>query len=582
MKKYRYTRVLLMMTLMAVSLISCMKTEDLLRGTSINVDTELLTNPLNIQIVADVYEQEIPSDLEIEVLGPDAEKVYTVFGEKDLVANINQEDPGVAMLPIGIRRIEQVSSLDPIVFTIVLRAEGYKPIMRNYRITSFEGKMALIRLSRENNQHEGVETKEALFSSMQDGTEDVVRFATDRNAKGEQISVEVLEGTQMFTANGEQLEGEVEAAIAHYDFSVSGVNEMAPASLFSNNAIDKDGNSLGVSAFDPIAMYTLDMYTNEREIRSFSKPLEVTVQVEPSAINPETGATIKAGDVIPVWSYNEKLGEWQEETTANITDGPSGQLLATFQQEHLSIWLLGGRFPCRDQSVVNVRNDFQERNGPEEYYYVVVYRESDNSVLWTDYTRFYNFESIELFAGFTVPVYFRIFDGPSESCNPTPSVLFESPVFNSCGEVITVDVTDALNGDIDGRANIFVDVAGTCSSSFNDLVIRPSLPILYRESGCDTWQPLGWLRNGEGETQALDVGKFYDFRISHRTLDRCIFNLQVPTQDTTVIIDSPVYNFTESVEVTYGPDNTIMFNYTDIQVPDLACDEYIDYLNNIQ
>lgn len=578
MKRDIYTRVLLVAVLAVALVASCTKTEDLLRGTSVNVDTELLLNPLNVQIVTDPNESQIPSDLKVDVTGPDADKIYTVFGEKDLVVNINELDPRIAMLPIGIRRIEPVSTVDPITFTLVLSADGYNTVTRNYRITDVNGKMCNIRLLRENNHAEGINAEEARIVVGKQGATETVGFQTRRNDQGEFVRVNVQQGTKMFTADGQQVAGNVEAEVAHYNFRVSGVSEMAPASLYSNSAIDKDGNLLGLSSFDPVAMYTLEMNAAEGEVRTFSKPLEVTVQVQPDATNPATGERIAAGDFIPVWSYNEKLGEWQEETAASITTGAGGALLATFQQEHLSIWLLGGRFPCRDQSKVLVTNAEQQRNGPKRYYYVEVYRESDNSVLWTDYTRFYDNESIELFAGFTVPVYFRVFSGPDEACS-TQEILFESEVFNSCGDVISVDVTGALN-DFDNRVKIFVQVAGTCSSDFNDLVIRPSLPILYRESGCETWQPLGWLRNGGGANQSLEVGKYYDFRISHRTLDRCVLNLQVPTQDTTVMIDSPVYNFMEEIAVTYE-DDVIRFDYTDIQVPDLACDEYVDYLNNV-
>lgn len=579
MKNNFYTRVWLLAVIAAVAVASCTKTEDMLRGTSISVDTGLLLNPLNVQIVADPNESQVPSDLDVKVTGPDADKIYTVFGEKKMEVNVNEADPRIAMLPIGIRRIERVSSADPIEFSLILTAEGYNTVTRNYRITSLEEDMCNIRLLRSDNTADGIQAEKTRFAVTQKGASGSVRFQTRRNAQSEFVQVEVAEGTRMFTADGQQLVGDVDAELAHYNFRVQGVNEMAPASLYSNAAIDKDGNVLSLSSFDLLAMYTLDMHVASEEVRTFSKPLNVTVQVQADATNPETGERIKAGDVIPVWSYNEKAGEWQEETTADITTGTGGTLYATFEQEHLSIWLLGGRFPCRDQSKVIVTNTGQERNGAKRYYYVEVFRESDESVLWSDYTRFYNNESIELFAGFTVPVFFRIYSDPEEACS-TQEVLFESDVFNSCGEVIMVDLTEALNRE-DNNVEIFVEVAGTCSSDFNDLVIRPSLPILYRENGCETWQPLGWLRNGEGGNQSLVVGKYYDFRISHRTLDRCIFNLQVPTQDTTVLVDSPVYSFMEEIDVEYQDDNVLRFSYTDIQVPDLACDEYVDYLNNV-
>lgn len=109
------------------------------------------------------------------------------------------------------------------------------------------------------------------------------------------------------------------------------------------------------------------------------------------------------------------------------------------------------------------------------------------------------------------------------------------------------------------------------------MVISPTLPILYRPEGCDTWNMLGVLLSGTGNTKALQKGEMYDFRISYRGLERCLLGLEVPASNTTIEINSPVYDFQETIEVVYDAEGkTIDFIYTDIEVPDLACQEYVD------
>ncbi len=569
---------LLVAALITGVLFSCTKTEDLIKGTSLNVNTDLLSNPLTIQILSANPGEELPTDITVEVMGPDKDKIYTIFGEKKLVVNTNPADRGTALLPIGVRHVDQLSPVNPIEFSLAIKAEGFMPIMRNYRLTKRDMRMTNVKLHRMSEPVEGIMMKEGSMMVPQEGTANSVHLSTSLNAQGENVGIEMRPGTQVFRKDGKQISGEVKAMVAHYDFQVRGINEIAPASLFSNDAIDRDGNSVGYAIFDPIAMYSVEMEIDGEEVKNFSKPLDVTVRIQPHAVNPETGAYFKAGDSVPVWSYNEDLGEWQEETTATIVAGSGGQLYAYYRQAHLSSWLVGGRRPCYPGTQVNIINSGQDKNGPERFYYVEVYRASDNSLLSVEYNRFFNFENVDI-RGESKDIYFKVYSEPTGCSGQI--LLYTSPVFNSCGEEFTLDLSTELNSD-GPFAEIFVQVAGTCSSEYNDLVVTPTLPILYRQSGCDVWMPLGELESGQGATSALKVGEYYDFRISHRTLDRCILNLQVPTQDTTVIIDSPVYNFTETIDITYEPDGkTIILEYTDIQVPDQACEEYIEYLGRI-
>ena len=45
------------------------------------------------------------------------------------------------------------------------------------------------------------------------------------------------------------------------------------------------------------------------------------MSVAENVTNPETGVLIKAGDVIPVWSYDEQDGDWVIETEGTVVNG---------------------------------------------------------------------------------------------------------------------------------------------------------------------------------------------------------------------------------------------------------------------
>jgi len=83
------------------------------------------------------------------------------------------------------------------------------------------------------------------------------------------------------------------------------------------------------------------------------------------------------------------------------------------------------------------------------------------------------------------------------------------------------------------------------------------------------------LRSGSGTTTKLEKSSSYDFRISWRNIERTILGLQVPTQDTIIDIDSPFYDFRETLQLEYTKNGTeLNLIYQDIEIPDLACEEY--------
>lgn len=65
--------------------------------------------------------------------------------------------------------------------------------------------------------------------------------------------------------------------------------------------------------------------------------------------------------------------------------------------------------------------------------------------------------------------------------DPTP--LHSSPPFRPCRDMLTINLDDVL-ATPPGLATAFVvDVAGTCSATCSDLIVRPTLPILFRCAG---------------------------------------------------------------------------------------------------
>lgn len=68
-----------------------------------------------------------------------------------------------------------------------------------------------------------------------------------------------------------------------------------------------------------------------------SKPLNVLIEIPANTYNPETETSVKAGDIIPIWSYNMDEGNWIFEfnDTAKVVDE---KLIIESQLSHLTIY----------------------------------------------------------------------------------------------------------------------------------------------------------------------------------------------------------------------------------------------------
>ena len=101
-------------------------------GTAVYIETDVLLNPLTIQIVDANLGTNLPEHISVEVKGKDKDKIFSVMGERTLYVDTNRDDEVAAILPIGIRRIETFSPENPIEFTLIFSAEGYMPLAKSF------------------------------------------------------------------------------------------------------------------------------------------------------------------------------------------------------------------------------------------------------------------------------------------------------------------------------------------------------------------------------------------------------------------------------------------------------------------
>jgi hypothetical protein len=145
-------------------------------------------------------------------------------------------------------------------------------------------------------------------------------------------------------ANKKLIDADVlKSTISVYGLSATSLNAAFPRGLTDINGVDANGAAIpGGVSFTTAGLLRTVMAANETTVRHFSKPLEVAQELPSGITNPQTGAALKAGDVIPLWEGS--AGSFKPTNfTAKVTAGSNGKLVANYQIPYTSFWNLGWR-----------------------------------------------------------------------------------------------------------------------------------------------------------------------------------------------------------------------------------------------
>ena len=101
--------------------------------------------------------------------------------------------------------------------------------------------------------------------------------------------------------------------------------------------------SVPTAIFIPAAFVSVEI-TDEsgKNAKTFDKPVEVSLQIPGDTYNPETDTTIRNGDILPIWNYDEEKATWLYYTGGTVS-GPdeNGNFDIPFTVTHFSYWAAG-------------------------------------------------------------------------------------------------------------------------------------------------------------------------------------------------------------------------------------------------
>jgi hypothetical protein len=465
-----------------------------------------------------------PGNFAVSITGPGANLVQMSSGGTNFQASNG-------IISLALTKAANPTPANPVVFTVSASLNGFAPVIQNITITQNALSVYNVKALEYAKPALGT-TVLAQSTALSSGTLPASYAITTAKTTSmtEQATVTFDSGTQMQDVNGTPITaGALNLNVVQYGTNSSASLQALPGGTSTATAIKADGSAISGSVnFVTAGLIQMNLDAGGVAVKKFSKPVNVSIELNGSLTNFATGKPIKVGDVIPYWSLNETTGQWKSEGNTTVVVDSQGKLSAPIQISHLSCWSVGWSWgatgaygTCGSSLNVTINtSDVNFKGGP----YNVSLQTADGTYLG-------GVQGVTISNGNVVTLTSvpSIAQAKIVVSGGIPYVSVQSSIFEPCsaGSVaITVPVSS-------NTVNVAVDVIGLCNGK--DLTILPSATFeLYQQTG-STYTDAGTLQlvNGKGTT-GLEVGKMYYLTTTYNGKDYTTDPFSVSKTDFTV------------------------------------------------
>ncbi len=503
---------LLTILIAGLLVISC-DTDQVLNDFSLGIKPELMQYSAMVEIFDAADTTLVPANLLITVESNNAEDVYEGSGKSDL-------SPVDGRIELGLHPRANPAPEAPQNVRLHITADGYLDTYYDINFNVENPRQILsIPMVNRTNPPSGVQFK--TESTALQGDSLAANYSTSLGAgPGATVGMEINlpAGTSFLDRNGNPLSGsDLNLDIGQFDPSSESALSAFPGGFAPDSVALADG-SASSGNFLTAGFTAMNMSIGGTEVKSFSKPITVTMDLAQGARNPETGSVIALGDSVPVWSFDETEGVWAYETTGVAVQGSNG-LQVQYQTTHLSWWNLdfygsrccGGQWtrsgfrwvyqylgPC---ATLNVNIPGWGSEAQDWFLMKVVYAGTNQPVSrYASRRRLIGDGSTITYRNVpNFPVQIKAFDPRSNAlvgqtgsislCSGNPSITINAPA----PTVFTLD----LEGYCEDDASI---------------TLKPSFYLYYKSPNSNWYRYLGYVRQGSFSTTQVELGQTYDFR----------------------------------------------------------------------
>ncbi|UEG53346.1 hypothetical protein LLH06_20635 [Mucilaginibacter daejeonensis] len=300
-----------------------------------------------------------PSSFKATITGPGAGLVQVDGGGNNFTVTDG-------ILPLSLTKDANPSLNNPVTYNIYVEVPGFVPVATTITTTNTNISMPVIPLVEYASPASGTAAVVKQNNISAGTTPAAVVLATTTNATTtEASSVRLAGGTQLLDESGKVINSTtLKSNIVYFGTGNTQSLNAFPGGFDAQGAIDAEGKKLPQGTnFVTAGLLSINMAAGNTSVKGFSKPVDLTMELNSELVNPQTKRTVKAGDLIPIWSMNEQTGNWKYESTATVVTGSNGKLVVNFPITHLSSWAANWTSnTCGSDLTVNVRAD-QETSG---------------------------------------------------------------------------------------------------------------------------------------------------------------------------------------------------------------------------
>ncbi len=512
-------------------LISC---SDPTENFGLKLNTDFIAYSAMIEFVDPADPNKFIENVEVTIEGPDAAHILESGATKNFTVT-----QGRIQLALNPRRI--VTAENPVSYRIVAKAPGYLPINAEAYFGLGENQQVLtLNMIDVANPPAGVAnttTNESITGGITTAPIQIGVNATGVKKTG--ASVNIPTGTEMRDANGALISGgTLEVSLTHFDAEGGDASTRSfPGGFTPTNVIGRNGQREDIY-FNTAGFASIDMNVGGTPVKQFSQPISVNMEIDATTMNMYTGTAIKAGDTIPIWSYDVATATWAYEKTGTVITNGS-KLEMVFTTTHLSWYNIDFKGPrCsfwNANGKVTVAMPGFDQTNAENLYCDLVFTSNNQSVsqFSSKLQRLYNGQEFNFYNAPSADCKFIVRDG--SSWYNKGNIIAESNSFNPCSGSATITINRTPPPVIN------ITLEGTCTDNSN-LTLKPSFYVYYREKNSGAWWSyLTYVRKGEASTSKLELNKTYEFRVWYNgevinvdaTPDKLNYDVKVPLDAST-------------------------------------------------
>ncbi|WP_295796675.1 hypothetical protein [Mucilaginibacter sp.] len=273
-----------------------------------------------------------PGDFDVKISGRDAAMVQIDGGATSGFKASH------GFLPLSLTTNAAPSPSAPVTFNVSAQIPGFAPVTQTITITKDTATIVDIGAVEYANPPQGTGVlvhQSALSNGVSNGTQLTIPAGV---GMVESARVNIQDGTQMLDADNQPISAsELTSGIVNYSATSPTSYGAFPGGFSPTNVIGADGKQVNDGFpinFVSAGLLSIKMTAGGTPVRHFSKPLQVWMKLNPNTTNFTTGANIKAGDTVPLWSLDEETGQWKSEGDVTIAND-GGNLVARFETSHL-------------------------------------------------------------------------------------------------------------------------------------------------------------------------------------------------------------------------------------------------------